>query len=262
MKRIVFICLWFFQIVHGQAVYIIIHGTWCKPFNWHMPGGDFYDALQEAAQKQNASVGFLNWSGKNSHEARIEGAKRLVRLINIYPEKTKINLVTHSHGGNVAILASQIIGKQLINQTQIDTVFAFGTPICAFSYMPDMLVINNVYNFFSFADLIQPVLGLFQREFPYHERIWNIRLVINSKNPEHTELHDPIIAQWLHSITFAKHQEYIAYLEQNKKPRIELDTERPFRRELDKRILYEINNAFLRKIKFKNRLSPSDPIHH
>jgi hypothetical protein len=28
-----------------HSYYIVIHGTWSRPFSWHMPGGTFYDAL-------------------------------------------------------------------------------------------------------------------------------------------------------------------------------------------------------------------------
>ena len=63
--------------------------------------------------------------------------------------------------------------------------------------MPNMDKIDFMYHFFSYADLVQPVLGLFGREYPSHERIANIRTLINDKNPLHSQLHNPLVAKWI-----------------------------------------------------------------
>ena len=56
------------------------------------------------------------------------------------------------------------------------------------NYLPNMKVIQYLYNLFSFEDLIQTVLGLSVREFPEHKRIANLRVIINGKEPDHAGL--------------------------------------------------------------------------
>ncbi len=182
-------------IINAQPFYLIVHGTWCRPFSWHMPGGDFYDALVQATD--NISVSFFIWSGNNNHAARAKAAQQLVDHIAIcVPPDAELNLITHSHGSNVAILASHIMGQQK-NPRPIHHFYALGTPVSTMSYFPDMTIIKYFYNMFSFSDLVQPVFGIFKREFPAHERIANLFIMINGKEPSHSDLHSPFIAYWL-----------------------------------------------------------------
>jgi hypothetical protein len=60
-----------------------------------------------------------------------------------------------------------------------------------------MDVVGYFYNFFSLEDTIQTVCGTLGREYPSHERIANVRVFINGKQPTHIELHGSCIAQWL-----------------------------------------------------------------
>jgi pimeloyl-ACP methyl ester carboxylesterase len=67
---------------------------------------------------------FFNWSGGNSDEARSLAAQQLAKLINDYHQKCPdepINVVAHSHGGNVALMASATV--------PIDELVTLGTPI-------------------------------------------------------------------------------------------------------------------------------------
>ncbi len=261
MKRILFLTLLVTNLT-PCAVYIIIHGTWCKPFNWHMPGGDFFEALKHSAMQHGDSVTFLNWSGSNNHEARVEGAKRLIYMIKTYSEKTKINLVAHSHGTNVGIIASQLLAKDPNNLYQIHHFYALGTPVNLTSYKPNMSIIKNFYNFFSFSDMIQSVFGLFQREFPTTEKMWNIRIVINDKNPEHTDLHHSLIASWipeLWELLFSKNRSEkpgVIYFSDTIKPKYGIDHERERMRQVDRMFQNTINNAFRNRFPFYS--SPFD----
>ncbi len=179
--------------------YIIIHGTWTPPFSWHMPGGDFYNALAKALPP--GSVTFFLWSGKNHYQARIDAAQELVQFLkDNYQDHERINLVTHSHGSNVGILASQMIAKETSPTPHIHCFYALGTPVNTANYMPDMKTIDYFYNLFSFQDFIQPVFGLFKREYPRHSRIANICVTVNEQSPQHSELHHPLIAKWIPTI--------------------------------------------------------------
>ncbi len=183
--------------ISAHTVFIVVHGTWAAQSAWFQAGGDFFDTLEKSAKTINAHVVSYVWSGKNNYESRVQAAKGLVKLIQSYPVDTYINLVTHSHGSNVGILASQFLAKDCINKHKIDVFYALATPVQTTSYFPDMNTIRYFYHLFSFADLVQPVIGLFDRQYPQHERIANIRVTIENKEPQHSALHDPIIAHWL-----------------------------------------------------------------
>jgi len=86
----------------------------------------------------------------------------------------------------------------------IEDVFLLATPIDEDIYAPDMFIIKNVYNLYSSADLVQPVLGYYKRTLPKHERIRNLQATIKTKekiiNPSHSDFHDSTIAKSLLSI--------------------------------------------------------------
>lgn len=184
----------------NNPLYILIHGTWSPEATWPMPGGDFFDELTKSTAKSNATIIPYNWSGKLSDASRLQAARGLALIIQSYPVNTPIYLIGHSHGGNVALLASQILGKDRYNKHAIHTLYTLGTPINMEKYFPDMDVITNVYNFYSRADMVQSVFGTFGREFTNHRRIANLRITIEGKEPGHSDLHHPVIARWIPSI--------------------------------------------------------------
>lgn len=179
----------------ANGVYIVIHGTWATSASWAKKGGDFFDALERTITDEFNLVSFT-WTGSNNHAARLQAAHDLVQLITSYPPNFTIHLVAHSHGANVGILASQLLGKQSKAYT-IETFFALGTPVCPDNYLPDMNVIRYFYSLFSLSDHIQTVNNLFQREYPLHERIFNIRLFLDDTEPSHSTLHTPLIGGWI-----------------------------------------------------------------
>jgi len=241
MKQIPFkiiTCLFllcFALITYTQTIFIVIHGTWAAKEEWYMPGGDFFDALEKGALQQQAAVIPYRWSGNNNYKDRIQAAKGLVRLIQNYSRDTTICLVSHSHGGNVGIIASQLLGAMANTTNHIHIFYALGTPVNRTDYLPNMNIIDYFYNLFSFEDLIQPVLGMFEREYLQHERIANIRITINNKEPGHTQLHSPLTGQLLptlHEFLTTVFQDFdfkepgIIDFTENQKPIYALDRER------------------------------------
>ncbi len=178
-------------------IFILIHGTWASDTDWHLPGGTFYDELEKSCSTCNGQLIPYNWSGRLNHASRLQAAKGLVKIIQSYPENAHIYLIGHSHGGNVAALTSQLLGQDIYNEHKITALYTLGTPIDLEHYFPNMDVIEHVYNFFSRGDYVQQVLGLYTREYPSHERIANLRIIINDKEPGHCKLYHPFIARWL-----------------------------------------------------------------
>lgn len=266
MKKIIAIaaCL-FFNCSANERIVILIHGTWAHessiPFmnyvckdttaKWFEPEHAYYENLKEAFQ---APIVSFIWSGYNKHDHRIEAAHKLTNLINSYPPDTEIIIVSHSHGSNVGFIASQIIAKDSHNQHRIAEFYAFGTPINLTDYHPDMRVITQLYHCFSFEDMVQPVLGMFERTLPEHERIKNIRIFVENKEPDHANLHHPVVARWIRSVgeTLREKKDsqphLIRFFDDNF-PQFELDLERERMLERDSWLQRQLSYALFRNQK-------------
>jgi len=191
-----------------QTTYIIVHGTWAQHEIWAQPGGNFFESLQRSLEPF-VTMSFFTWSGKNDHAARYRAAQELAFMIKTLPLNTTISIVAHSHGANVCFLASQLL---IGNNHHIATLYALGAPIDRTNYLPNMAVIEHLYNLFSFGDPVQTVSGYFERVLPPHPRITNIALTCNGSRPNHAGLHAPLVAQWLTALpTLCTHEEMSAY---------------------------------------------------
>ena len=184
------------QVKKPASVFILIHGTWGADCSWYAPQGDFFDALEDTVCEKNSVVVPFRWSGGCGHESRVIAAYSLVKLIKTYDVTTAIFVIAHSHGGNVVTLASHFLAEEEGNSHRIRALFTLGTPVMS-NYLPNMKVIQYLYNLFSFEDLIQTVLGISVREYPEHKRIANLRVFINGKEPDHAGLHHPSIGKWI-----------------------------------------------------------------
>lgn len=219
------------------GIFIVVHGTWGTTSTWNIPGGDFFDLLEQNARRLGHKAITYTWSGYLDQAHRVAAGKGLAKLIRSYPSKTEFYIIAHSHGSNVAILASQELAKQEKNRHRIKIIYALATPVDRKLYMPDMGIIDYFYNLFSLKDVVQPVLGFFHRTYPTHERIANIRIMINGIEPDHCDIHDPVMARWiphLHEMlinnecspVFAFHTPGIIDFYDSEKPRYTLDIER------------------------------------
>lgn len=197
MKRcVITITLFFVGSAYStpHSLCIIIHGTWAQNESWAQPGGDFFENIRAIVPYDTELLSF-SWSGKNSHSERVKAAERLATLINATPRTTSITIIAHSHGANVAFLASQ-----KLTHGRIDKLFALGAPIDCARCKPNMKAIGGLYNLFSFGDPVQTVSGYFERILPAHQRCTNMRLMLNGTNPNHAQLHAPTVGLWLTQI--------------------------------------------------------------
>jgi RHS repeat-associated protein len=101
---------------------IVIPGTDYKPDDWYKPG-----VLQRVENTfcEHAHLWTKGWSGGNYWQDRKRAAKALAEFINSYafaPGET-LNIVAHSHGGNIAFEASWLLNRP------IDNLVTLGTPI-------------------------------------------------------------------------------------------------------------------------------------
>lgn len=238
----------------SAQVIIIIHGTWAhkKVYqHWYSPEGYFFDAIERNVPKNTKVISFL-WSGSNSSFARDAAGKALAKLIDSYPSSTKISIIAHSHGATVGVIASHYLAKNTSHRHKITHFYSLGRPVDNLLHMPNMEVIEHFYNFFSYNDAIQRVFGLYEREIvPRHERIVNMRIMIDGKDPDHSELHDPCVAEWLCELhTFlAEHAAFsfinpgLLHFFSDGPPEYSVDTERNTLRVKDQKSNTKFNHA-------------------
>jgi hypothetical protein len=121
---------------------IVIHGTFASSARWYQPGGEFFEQVRQSLQpvpltKDKKSLNeaeadkavaakhkiiSFSWSGKNKPHDRIEAARKLAELILSYPEDEPINIIAHSHGGNVAALASRFLYNPFADTPSMDEI--------------------------------------------------------------------------------------------------------------------------------------------
>jgi Putative serine esterase (DUF676) len=105
---------------------LLVHGTWAQHATWCKEDSTFVQNLKWSDQHEGNRAAIdqilvesLEWSGENSHQARIDAAYGLrIKILNIRYDNPncKISLVGHSHGGNViryALADSKV--RQCIN---------------------------------------------------------------------------------------------------------------------------------------------------
>ena len=187
--------------LYGKSACIIIHGTWAAKENWHKPGGSFFEEVLASSKKHDVDeVVSFTWSGKNNDRERRKAAMNLSGLIQEYDD---VVIIAHSHGANVGIIASQLLDNDSSwnyfgpERYKIRKFYALGVPVAAYECFPNMNVIKYFYNLFSFEDFVQPVFGIFGRTFFVHDRVANISVSINQKEPDHSGLHEPIIGTFI-----------------------------------------------------------------
>jgi len=208
----------------SNQVCILVHGTWGSESDWHQPEDPFYVTIKTQLNASNIKLIKFTWSGVLSHEKRILAGRELANLIDSYPNTTKFIIIAHSHGSNVGIIASQ----KLNHKYKIERFYALGTPVDLINYLPNMQVIQHFYHIFSFGDIFQTVLGVYERVFPFTPRLYNLNIEVNNKMPGHEELHCQTIAKWLLQIhpflqEFNYNNQFFTKFYDNIKPQIMID---------------------------------------
>ena len=84
---------------------MLIHGTWARAYEWWQPGGTFHSFLGPWRPDLYGAADRFEWTGGYSANARADGANQLVSWIQDHDDDG-LSLITHSHGGNVAFLAT------------------------------------------------------------------------------------------------------------------------------------------------------------
>jgi hypothetical protein len=114
----------------GADTSMLVPGTWALGATWWQPGGDFHSYLIQTLRPDLYNqVDRFAWSGGYSDDARSLGADDLVKWVNVHKEQG-LDLFTHSHGGNIAMLASN-------RGLRLGELVLLSCPVHFMKYRPD-----------------------------------------------------------------------------------------------------------------------------
>lgn len=142
---------------------IFVHGTFARDAKWTHNNALFAQHLRShfPADDPELSIQQFSWSGRNSHVARLRAAKALAQKVeharNI-ENHDRIIVVSHSHGGNVALFAQNFLNED----QQIDGLVTMGTPFLEVSLRPEFTGANlrKLYHSAKYGWLQTMLLGI------------------------------------------------------------------------------------------------------
>lgn len=133
-----------------EAFYI--HGTWSSPRTYPLITKLTVNRIFNNTEGKKE----FDWSGYNSDAARQQAACELVHhvLMNRDPRQ-QLTLIGHSHGGNVAILAINILKTE--HNLNVDNLLTINTPVR--EYQLNKGILTKHYNVYHEGDPIQGNAG-------------------------------------------------------------------------------------------------------
>ncbi len=133
----------------GLEAYFI-HGTWSDPSTWDPELQNEVGAIFGNTPENTFA---LQWTGDNDPFARLDAAGEIVKnIIDNRVEGEPITLVGHSHGGNVAIQAANLLMNLGYDPKEINVV-TVNTPARS-DYQLESDDVNH-YNIYTNWDLVQ-----------------------------------------------------------------------------------------------------------
>lgn len=169
-------------------------------------------ASKQTGEKQQAINHYylFGWSGELSCKARKKASKKLATQLTKltrehakkYASPLKIDLICHSHGGNVALYLADIINGSKRTFT-INAVVLLGTPIQPeTSFCMQHSLFKKIYNIYSTHDWLQTLDCFSSTQFPAKrtfraanknsnaplpKTVYDINLLIDNYRPGHAE---------------------------------------------------------------------------
>jgi len=134
----------------------LIHGTWSSPATWTDGFRDYLGGEVLAGE----AIHTAEWTGENSSRERVGAARALANEIIAWREQNPhepIRLIGHSHGGNVAMIAMNMLPSEGI---RVDTLITIATPIREYGYGPASAPRQHI-NVYNVVDVVQVAGGAF-----------------------------------------------------------------------------------------------------
>ena len=126
---------------------LMVHGTFAKNSDWWQPGGDFHEFIRRTVRPDlyGANDRF-DWSGGYSDDARAMAATDLRDWVNVH-NLAGLDIFAHSHGANVAMLASQ-------SGLTVGTLVMMSCPVHIHKYSPNPNAIARAVSVRVHLDLV------------------------------------------------------------------------------------------------------------
>lgn len=136
----------------SKGIVVLVHGTiprigpirlFSNP-SWIHPNSSFCKWFSEILPS-SWRLRHFEWSGRNSHLARIEAAKSLAERLDTIAKElppAKLCIVAHSHGGNVALYSLRYI--QRATRLRISGIATLATPFIYCTRVSDFLKISRI----------------------------------------------------------------------------------------------------------------------
>jgi hypothetical protein len=140
---------------------VIVPGTWAANSPWWQPAGDFFVYLTTAFASLARTAPFppqpnwdapygaadyFRWTGGYSDAARSQAAQDLSQWVQAH-NAAGLDLITHSHGGNIAFLATQ-------SGLQIKELVALSCPVHFPKYEPNFANVRKIASVRVHLDLV------------------------------------------------------------------------------------------------------------
>ncbi len=134
----------------APSITVVIHGTFAANGKWWRKGGDFFEYLRtDLGLDAYDQPDVFKWSGKNRDSKRHEASVALSDWLKAHPA-TQVNIFAHSHGANVAMLATRAV------DTPIDRLVMLSPPVRP-EYFADWAKVAQAFNIQASFD---PVVAL------------------------------------------------------------------------------------------------------
>ncbi len=125
---------------------LLVHGTFARNFSWWHPGSNFHSYLLKNVRKDlYGAQDVFSWSGLYNHTARDRGARDLGTWVKTRGMNGLDHLFAHSHGGSVAMLATQ-------HGIDIEKLILLSCPV--HNYMPDFKRVKKIISIRVHLDLV------------------------------------------------------------------------------------------------------------
>lgn len=126
---------------------LLVHGTFARTFRWWQPGGAFHEYLRSEVRRDLYSADDrFHWSGGYSRAARALGARDLRAWVD-ERDLQGLDLFTHSHGGNLSMLATQ-------NGLRVGQLVLLSCPVHRNEYLPAFDRVDDVVSIRVRLDLV------------------------------------------------------------------------------------------------------------
>lgn len=141
----------------ANSMTVLVHGTYSVFGVWWKPGGSLHEYLKvNVFPDVYDGNRYFRWSGKAEHDARVTAAERLIEWCDKHASGVEIlRLISHSHGANVANIATHL-GLKVCTLIHL----APAVPLADYEhkkmYLPNMANVSSkrFFNFYPETDKV------------------------------------------------------------------------------------------------------------